>query len=67
LETELNLDMDPDPELITDPDPKLQIILDPAISGSTTLLISNLKPSFAAFWEYRVPLREQDISSLQSL
>jgi hypothetical protein len=48
LEAELNLDPDSnpnpnpesDPELITDPDPKLQIILDPAGSGSgcTTLL-----------------------------
>jgi hypothetical protein len=33
LETEINLD----PELITDPDPNLQIILDPAGSGCTTL------------------------------
>jgi hypothetical protein len=46
LEAELNLDPDSnpylesDPELITDPDPNLQIILDPAGSGSgcTTLL-----------------------------
>jgi hypothetical protein len=40
LEAELNLDPDPesdpesDPELITDPDPNLQIISDPAGSGS---------------------------------
>ncbi len=28
-----------DPELITDPDPHMQIISDPAGSGSTTLLL----------------------------
>ncbi len=39
LETELNLDTDPNPELITDPDPKLQIILDLAGSRSTTIQI----------------------------
>ncbi len=48
MEAELNLDpdsnpdpeSDPDPELITDPDPNLQIISDPAGSGSgcTTLV-----------------------------
>jgi hypothetical protein len=38
LETELNLDPDPNPELITDLDPTLQIITDPAGSGSTTLV-----------------------------
>ncbi len=41
MEAELNLDPDsnPDPELITDPDTNLQIISDPAGSGSgcTTL------------------------------
>jgi hypothetical protein len=46
LETELNLDPDPNqdpesvPQLITDPDPNpsLQIISDPAGSGCTTLV-----------------------------
>ncbi len=45
MEAELNLDPDSNPnpnpesdqELITDPDPNLQIISDPAGSGSTTL------------------------------
>jgi hypothetical protein len=32
------LHLDPDPKLITDPDPHMQIISDPAGSGSTTLL-----------------------------
>jgi hypothetical protein len=31
------LHLDPDPKLITDPDPNMQIISDPAGSGSTTL------------------------------
>ncbi len=40
METELNLDLDsnPDPELITGPDPNLQIISDLAGSGCTTLV-----------------------------
>jgi hypothetical protein len=38
LETELNLDPDPNLELITDPDPNLQIISDPAGSCCTTLV-----------------------------
>jgi hypothetical protein len=33
------LHLDPDPKLITDPDPNMQIISDPAGSGSTTLLV----------------------------
>jgi hypothetical protein len=52
LETELNLDPESDPELITDPDPNLQIISDPAGSGCTTLFLrrhffttSNIKNS----------------------
>jgi hypothetical protein len=37
LETELNLDLNWNSELITEPNPKLQLISDPAGSGSTTL------------------------------
>ncbi len=39
METELNLDSDPNPELITDPNPKLQIISDP--DQLTTSLMNN--------------------------
>jgi hypothetical protein len=34
----LHLDPDPDPKLITDPGQNMQIISDPAGSGSTTLV-----------------------------
>ena len=51
MEAEINLDPDSnpdpnpesDPELITDLDPNLQIISDPAGSGCTTLLVSQVR------------------------
>jgi hypothetical protein len=42
------LHLDPEPKLITDPDPNMQIILDPAGSGSAPLYGS------VTFWASRI-------------
>jgi hypothetical protein len=65
LEAELNLDPDSnpdpnpesDPELITDPDPNLQIIPDPAGSGSrcTTLLPSTSYHNYPTLAVFEAP------------